>query len=375
MTTTEMFSDFLGNLKIDIKQAKKISYHYRKITRALNKSFRSSESPVTNRLKVGSVGRHTAIKGISDLDMLYIMPGGLYDVYNNMCNGQSLLLTHVKDALSAIYPDQEVRKDRLVVQVIFKHFQVEVQPVFRQDNGDFWYPESYGGGAWKVTRPSEEIAAMTAFSRTKSNNLRRLCKMVRAWKNRNGVNMGGLLIDTLVWRFLSSTNQYDTASLSRFDVLSRDFFAFLAAETRQSRYHALGSGQHVKVKSPWFGRAARQAFDLCEKANAATDEESKHALWRSVYGRAFTHASDLHALLERLLLIRSSAANQGDGIEKHIIHLVSKNSSTVPQELKITPFTRSYTCTSTSETRSILNEAFMHDEKKVAGATFLVWED
>lgn len=287
MTTTEMFSDFLGNLKIDIKQAKKISYHYRKITRALNKSFRSSESPVANRLKVGSVGRHTAIKGISDLDMLYIMPGGLYDVYNNMCNGQSRLLTHVRDALSAIYPDQEVRKDRLVVQVIFKHFQVEVQPVFRQDNGDFWYPESYGGGAWKVTRPSEEIAAMTAFSRTKSNNLRRLCKMVRAWKNRNGVNMGGLLIDTLVWRFLSSTNLYDTASLARFDVLSRDFFAFLAAETRQSRYHALGSGQHVKVKSPWFGRAARQAFDLCEKAIAATDEESKHALWRSVYGRAF----------------------------------------------------------------------------------------
>lgn len=52
----------------------------------------------------------------------------------------------------------------------------------------------------------------------------------------------------------------------------------------------------------------------------------------------YTHASDLHALSERLLVIRSSAANQGDGIEKHIIHLVSKNSSTVPQELKITPF-------------------------------------
>lgn len=69
--------------------------------------------------------------------MLYIMPGGLVDVYNNMCNGLSRLLTHVKDVLSAIYPDLEVRKDRLVVQVILKHFQLEVQPVFRQDNGDF----------------------------------------------------------------------------------------------------------------------------------------------------------------------------------------------------------------------------------------------
>ena len=110
---------------------------------------------VANRLKVGSVGRHTAIRGISDLDMLYIMPGGLYDVYNTMCNGQSRLLTHVRDALSAIYPDQEVRKDRLVVQVIFKHFQVEVQPVFRQENGDFWYPESYGGEPGKSPAPAK----------------------------------------------------------------------------------------------------------------------------------------------------------------------------------------------------------------------------
>lgn len=71
--------------------------------------------------------------------------------------------------------------------------------------------------------------------------------MVRTWKNRNGVNMGGLVIDTMVWRFFSSTNQYDTASLVGFDKLSRDFFAFPAAETCQSCYHALGSGQPVKA--------------------------------------------------------------------------------------------------------------------------------
>lgn len=74
MSHRELFSEFLENLNLDLKQAKKISYHYRKITKSLNLAFRGTSSRVANRLKVGSVGRHTAIKGISDLDMLYIMP-------------------------------------------------------------------------------------------------------------------------------------------------------------------------------------------------------------------------------------------------------------------------------------------------------------
>ncbi|WP_139128120.1 SMODS domain-containing nucleotidyltransferase, partial [Escherichia coli] len=206
MSHRELFSEFLENLNLDLKQAKKISYHYRKITKSLNLAFRGTSSRVANRLKVGSVGRHTAIKGISDLDMLYIMPPNQYEYYNRKDNGQSALLTDVRNILAEEYPDQTVKKDRLVVQIIFKNFYVEVQPVFRQDDDSFKFPESYNGGAWRITKPLHEKAAMTAFSRDKSNNLRKLCKMIRAWKNLHGVNMGGLLIDTLAYRFLSSTS-------------------------------------------------------------------------------------------------------------------------------------------------------------------------
>lgn len=62
MSHRELFSEFLENLNLDLKQAKKISYHYRKITKSLNLAFRGTSSRVANRLKVGSVGRHTAIK-------------------------------------------------------------------------------------------------------------------------------------------------------------------------------------------------------------------------------------------------------------------------------------------------------------------------
>ncbi|MQR37725.1 hypothetical protein GFU47_28750 [Escherichia coli] len=61
MSHRELFSEFLENLNLDLKQAKKISYHYRKITKSLNLAFRGTSSRVANRLKVGSVGRHTAI--------------------------------------------------------------------------------------------------------------------------------------------------------------------------------------------------------------------------------------------------------------------------------------------------------------------------
>lgn len=287
MSREKLFSDFVGNLKVDLSQAKKISYHYRRITKSLNIAIRRNNSRVANRLKVGSVGRHTAIKGISDLDMLYIMPASHYDYYNRRVNGQSELLTTIRDVLAAEYPDQIVKKDRLVVQIIFKKFQVEVQPVFRQDDGSFKFPDSYKGGYWRITKPLEEMAAMTTFSRDKSNNLRKLCKMVRAWKNLHGVNMGGLLIDTLAYRFLSLTSTYNYTGNGSLGYLSRDFFEFLSNEERKERYLALGSNQYVRVKTPWFGRAAKKAYDLCCDAISAEDSVGENDKWRKVFGRAF----------------------------------------------------------------------------------------
>nr|WP_269135705.1 nucleotidyltransferase [Xenorhabdus bovienii] len=282
-----MFSELLENLKVDLKQAKKISYHYRKITKSLNLAIRGIDSRVANRLKVGSIGRHTAIKGISDLDMLYIMPASKYEDYDSREDGQSKLLTDVKNILAKEYPDQTVKKDKLVVQVIFKNFHIEVQPVFRQEDGSFKYPESYCGGSWKITKPAKEITAMTAFTRDKSKNLRKLCKMVRAWKNRNGVNMGGLLIDTLAYRFLDSTSKYDSTGNGSLGDLARDFFEFLSNEERKERYHALGSGQHVRVESPWFVRAAADAYSLCRDAIDSGGAASENDKWRKVFGKAF----------------------------------------------------------------------------------------
>jgi hypothetical protein len=285
MTTSEMFKEFLSNLAVD--NAATIGIRYGEITSSLNKKFRNTESKSDNTLQVGSYGRWTGIKGISDLDMLYIMPSNLWDTYKN---NQSKLLNDIKDAIKVRYPNTEIKVDRLVVQVIYTNFMVEVQPVFSRKDGGFYYPDTYNGGSWKVTKPREEISEVKNFVGNKTNNFRHLCKMARAWKNKHGVGMGGLLIDTLAHKFLNSRPDYDNKSYSFYGKITRDFLKYLSEEPNKDYYLALGSNQKVKVRSK-FQRKAKKAYNLSVKAIDAGEADSANEKWKKVYGRSFPAAN------------------------------------------------------------------------------------
>lgn len=278
-----MFTDFLDNLKID--NSEQITSRYEEITCCLNKKYRNSDSKTNNRLQVGSYGRWTAIKGISDLDMLYIMPNSKWNDYQQL-GGQSKLLKEVRDTIQNRYPKTDVKVNRLVICVTFNNFYIEVQPVFELDDGSFKYPDTYDGGHWRITKPRKEISAMKEFVDNKNNNLRYLCKMVRSWKNKHGIFMGGLLIDTLAYNFLNSDTYYDDKGFLYYDYLSRDFFEFLKNQEDKEYYLALGSRQQVKVKKK-FQKAAKKAYDLCLDAIKAGDNDIAYDKWKKVYGRSF----------------------------------------------------------------------------------------
>lgn len=280
MSITSMFKDFLTNLRID--NADEISQRYETITCCLNKRFRNNDDKFRNRLQVGSYGRFTAIKGISDLDMLYIMPNLKWDNYK--LHGQFKLLSEVKETIQKRYPLTNIRVDRLVVCVIFQNFYIEVQPVFEQEDDSFLYPDTYCGGRWKKTDPRKEILATNEFD----NKIffRHLCRMVRAWKNKCGVAMGGLLIDTLVYNFLHNNHDYDGKSYSVYHLLSLNFFKFIAGLADQEYFLALGSNQRVKVKSK-FQREAENAYNLCLDAIASGEENIAYKKWRKIYGYYF----------------------------------------------------------------------------------------
>lgn len=285
MTVSEMFSDFVSNLAITNKET--ISARYGEITSALNKQFRDTESKTANTLQVGSFGRRTGINGISDLDMLYIMPKSKWDDYKN--GKQLKLLQDTKAAILKRYPSTKVRVDRLVVTVTYTNFHIEVQPVFEQGDRSYLYPGTQNGGSWKTTRPREEMDAIAQMDADKSGNLRRLCKMVRAWRNKHGVAMGGLLIDTLTYNFLNQTVEYDNRGYTFYDWLSRDFFKYLSELPKQDEYAAPGSRQRVKVKKH-FQRKAKKAYKLCLDAIDSENQKSVNDKWKKVYGRPFPAA-------------------------------------------------------------------------------------
>ncbi|MFB2757896.1 nucleotidyltransferase [Shewanella xiamenensis] len=300
MSVADMFKDFLNNLKVD--NYAQISLRYGEITKSLNKKFRDTESDTANTLQVGSYGRFTGIKGISDLDMLYIMPKTQWDTYKD--GKQSQLLTDVKNAILARYPNTDVRVDRLVVTVTYTNFHVEVQPVFEKTDEDgnsyFHYPDTYNGGSWKKTKPRQEMDAIKELNDKKNKNLRLLCKMAREWKNKNGIGMGGLLIDTLAYNFMKSTTYYDNKSYLYFDFLSRDFFKYLADEPDKDHYQAPGSNQDVKVKKK-FQKQAKDAYDTCLEAIKAEGQDSANKKWRKVFGRNFPKAAVVQESVSKAL--------------------------------------------------------------------------
>lgn len=153
MTRNEAFNKFLDNIKVDNPET--FSDRYKEITKKLNKTFRNTDSETNNCLQVGSYGRYTGIKGISDLDMLYIMPSSSWEMYKNS-PGQ--LLRKVKDVLVERYPKTKIKVDRLVVDVFFSNFTFEVQPVFEEKNGEeinYKYPDTKTN-TYKITKPRQE---------------------------------------------------------------------------------------------------------------------------------------------------------------------------------------------------------------------------
>lgn len=203
MRTAELFDGLLSALKLG-DTASVIASRRDEIAKALNRDFRKMDGYTGYNLMVGSFGRHTAIKGVSDLDMIYILPAGIREDYAGD-SGPRRMLERVREDLKARYPKTDIRVDQCVVCVRFaaNAFKFDVQPAFENTDGSFSYPDTKSA-SWKTTKPRDEKQATRESVERTSGNMRHLARMVRAWKNAAGVAMGD-----------SSLTRWSTASSSR----------------------------------------------------------------------------------------------------------------------------------------------------------------
>lgn len=290
MGVGDWFGAFYINLTISTDKRSSISDRYQLITRRLNLDFYSSDSNTLHSFYGGSYGRGTAISGFSDLDMLFVLPYSVYKQYNDYVgNGQSSLLQAVRNSMRKTYSSSDVGADGQVVFVSFQDgITFEVVPCFLNEGGSYTYPDSNDGGKWKVTDPKPEIDAIASGDQSWNGNLKPLCRMIRAWKNKWNVPMGGLLIDTLAHRFLGNWANRDK-SFIYYDWMSRDFFEFLSKEDDTKAYwYAVGSNQYIYGKGN-FSFKAKQCYNIAlEAINKEKDAPiTAKSKWREIYGTQY----------------------------------------------------------------------------------------
>lgn len=287
----DWFSTFCTN--IQVKDGSTISNRYKAITQRLNTDFWSTTSDTAHSFYSGSYGRKTAIQGFSDLDMVFQLPYEIYEKYNNYSgNGQSALLQAVKTSIEKTYSTTRIRADGQVIIVPFTdNINFEVVPAFINKDNSYTFPDANNGGSWKTTDPKPEIEAIRTRNSICNNNLIPLCRMVRAWKGKWDVPIGGLLVDTLAYQFIENYTYRDKSYLY-YDYICRDFFKWMSDQDEKQEYwKAPGSGQYVYGKG-LFQYKAKRCYNIALEAitHETADpkrEWSAKQKWRDIFGTNF----------------------------------------------------------------------------------------
>lgn len=291
MGVAEWFAVFCS--KLQIQNGDSISNRCKAITKRLNTDFWTTMSETAHSFYGGSYGRNTAINNTSDVDLVFELPYSIYQQYNAYNgNSQSALLQAVRNSIKTRYSVTNIGADGQVVQVPFDDgLTFEVLPAFVNNDCSYTYPDSNGGGVWRVTNPKAEIEAIRSRNADCNYNLIPLCKMTRAWKIKWGVPIKGLLIDTLAYQFINTWGFRDKSFLY-YDFMCRDFFEFMKNQNKEQEWwKAPGSGQYVYGKGQ-FQYKATQCYNIALEAIAhesATPkrEWSAKQKWRDIFGTAF----------------------------------------------------------------------------------------
>jgi len=287
----DWFRTFCSNLQV--QKGDSIVQRAGNITRRLNTDYWSTVSDTAHSIYTGSYGRNTATAGFSDVDLLFQLPNAEYVRYNNYIgNGQSALLQAVKASIEKTYAKTNIRADGQVIQVPFADgLTFEVVPGFENKDGSFTFPDANAGGRWRTTNPRPEIKAIRERNAATNGNLVPLCRMMRDWKIKWGVPIGGLLIDTLAYQFIERW-EHRNKSYLYYDFMCRDFFKWMAdQDENQEWWRAPGSGQWVWGKG-LFQYKAKRCYNLALEAIAhemadPKREWSAKQKWREIFTTNF----------------------------------------------------------------------------------------
>lgn len=294
MEVHDSFLTFTANLIIPDSMKEVIEQRIKTITKRINKDYWNIDSELLHSKIVGSYGRGTAIQN-SDVDIVVELPWTEYTRFKNYSyNGQSAFLQSVKQCILKSYPTSDVSGDGQVVVIDFSDgIKFEIVPSFLFDNGDYYYADSNDGGKWKSMNPTQEINQFNKCNLQFNRNLRRLCRMLRAWKNTKNVPIPGILIDTIAYNFLSQY-QYSKQSYTYYDWMTRDFFEYMSNMKNVTSWTIFSSAYTITLKYPYtvFSKVQKAHMLALEAISAYSGGyyNLSHSKWRELYGTKFPKA-------------------------------------------------------------------------------------
>jgi len=287
MSFKKDFETFCGNILLDNRSDMETSAG--EIAKKLNAYYYNLDKDASSHLYiVGSVGRSTAIKDSSDLDIIFDLPSSVYKRFNGYeTNGQSALLQEVKTVMQERYPKTKMRGDGQVVVIEFTNYTVELVPAFLQSDDRFKYPDTHDNGSWKYTDPMKEQEECVNSEECSNGNFYNFCHIIRSWKNTIGFEFGGLLIDTLVYNHFSGNSDYSDKAYADYLSILQNLFDYLKGLDKDQKYWlAVGSNQHVNNtgNGAFVGKAKKAVKKI---ADAIDNESDVNAVLIELLGSAF----------------------------------------------------------------------------------------
>ena len=288
MKIAKCFQTLLDNTALKAEKARTIQHRAACIARRLDICY-YGDSEERHFFFVGSYGRGSADANDSDIDMVYFLPHNQLSRYEEYrSNGQSQLLQEIKECILASYPNTEMRGDGQVVVVSFTDgMKFEVVPAFACEKSQYLYADTHNGGSWKLSSSAFDFIEFNRADKCSGGKLRNLCRLARAWRAQQNLDIKGILLDTLVWMYLKANNwgcglSYAEMSLGFFSFLSRRKNAQVCLNTPGGAEKVMDEGGYVS-KSLISEKNAMQAILLAD----AQDYYNSSLLWQKIYGLDF----------------------------------------------------------------------------------------
>lgn len=285
------FKEFHESIYMTTDVVSKVRLRYKSITKRINEEYWNSSSETYHSLYVGSYGRGTAIYA-SDIDIVVELPWTVKTRFDSRHgNIQSQLLSEVKDKLKKTYSTSKISSDGQVIVIDFSDgIKFEIVPAFKFVDNSYYYPDTNNGGSWKTMNPRLELEYFNARNKMYNLTMKKLCRMLRCWKETYNMDIPGELLDSIVYNFYLEANHIDQNPFLYFDFITRDFFEYLY-ENAHGIWLTPGTYRVLNLKYPYLTQnKALEMYNKSIKAIQLYNNEYKYSAkseWKEIYGGKF----------------------------------------------------------------------------------------